>query len=1069
MTPLGPGDFTHFVLAEEFTATWCHFCPTAAEQLGDIYQNDGYEFYFVALIGDVNDKAEDRMGDYPTATGYPTVEFDGGDEEVSGQQDDKSTYQEAIETCGARDDTPISLEMNMSYLGNSALSVTTKVRWDEDGTIINADLQVYIRVYITEIESRYDNNDGNPYHFGFLDYAYDQQLDLQPQEWLELETTWIGADHEDANGDDFGDIDYENIALVAAIFNDETSESDKFSLQCAGTIAPSLSILNPLENDSVEGDFTLQVESSASLESGDPTAIETVEYSIDNGFFTTLVDDSGAGYSTEVDTKEMENGNHIILVRSTDQKGTTNEHSINFTLNGEDRRAPEIAIVSPEDGGIVKGNVEIRSDITDESAINSVRYQIDEDEWKDMDHDQGDRFIADWDSTNFSEGQHTLTISAEDEHGNDDEQSIEISVDNEEEDVTEPTLTIEQPANYDELSGTYRLMVHADDEFGIDKVEFRLTGSDWEEMTYQTDDLYSYEWNTTQILNDDYTIEFQATDTSENQREKSVQVTVNNIEDTDPPLLNGILPTHNTVLSTQGENGGLMVLAHVEDEGGLDKVECSLDEGPWIEMEYDPVLSDESNTPIYRYDYSPSSSELTGLEDGAHDLLLRASDEEGNTAEDVIRFEVDNTPPTIGEIEVVPGTRKINEPIRFWVEVTDQAGVDEVELIYELCKGETCLERKVHEMSYESSEESYYFETSFENEGTVKYQVVATDDVGNTIETEYLQFDLENDTVDDDKENEEPVKEIDLPSGVLLTNVNDADILSGTVVLEGGAYSSDSITMKVDGITMASISTRRNSQLEQMDDFTLTDLEGESFSLADFSGKVVILDFMATWCEGCKSVAYNLKEIETTFGNNVVIITIDVDQDETKEDLRDFSDAHNSDWRHAFDTAGLEDEYGIDALPTLMIITPDGRISSEHTGVLTVEELEGQIGMAMCERVWSFPLDTTTLENGYHTISLNTKDGSESETVVFMVDNPAEISNKDGDEEIDTIVIIGAGSLIVGIIAMIGIGLVLHGKQGGEEKEDKEEDSYYCWNCNDELDYVDDYDAWYCGECEEYR
>ena len=64
-------DFTHAVFGEEFTATWCVYCPSAAENLMKVYEDVPDEpyyddkFFFVALITDVNDKADDRMGDYP--------------------------------------------------------------------------------------------------------------------------------------------------------------------------------------------------------------------------------------------------------------------------------------------------------------------------------------------------------------------------------------------------------------------------------------------------------------------------------------------------------------------------------------------------------------------------------------------------------------------------------------------------------------------------------------------------------------------------------------------------------------------------------------------------------------------------------------------------------------------------------------------------------------------------------------------------------------------------------------------------------------------------------------------
>ena len=116
-------DFTHAVFAEEFTATWCVYCPSAAENLMKVYDdipNEPYyhdKFFFVALITDVNDKADERMDDYPDVTGYPTVIFDGNDEKVSGGQSDTSNYEQAIDNCGQREDTDISLGIEMNHLG----------------------------------------------------------------------------------------------------------------------------------------------------------------------------------------------------------------------------------------------------------------------------------------------------------------------------------------------------------------------------------------------------------------------------------------------------------------------------------------------------------------------------------------------------------------------------------------------------------------------------------------------------------------------------------------------------------------------------------------------------------------------------------------------------------------------------------------------------------------------------------------------------------------------------------------------------------------------------------------
>ncbi len=287
-------DFTHAVIGEEFTTTWCVYCPSAAENLNKVWQpkseypDDPYyhdQFFFVALITDVNDKAGDRAGDYPDFTGYPTVYFDGGDEKVEGGQSDTSNYEQAIDSSGGRSDTDISLRIAMQHLGDDRIAVQVYITWNEDESFGNPDFTGYIRAYIVEPVSRYDNYDGNPYHFGFLDYAFDQQVVLDPHEEVVLETVWIGGEHsgdadddgdcgDETNCENFSDISYDNLNIFVSFFNDESASADDYALQTAFAIPPQTSFEFPTGNLS----DTVSLPGSASQPR---SAIAAVEYSVD--------------------------------------------------------------------------------------------------------------------------------------------------------------------------------------------------------------------------------------------------------------------------------------------------------------------------------------------------------------------------------------------------------------------------------------------------------------------------------------------------------------------------------------------------------------------------------------------------------------------------------------------------------------------------------------------------------------------------------------------------------------------------------------------------------------------
>ena len=89
-----------------------------------------------------------------------------------------SFYEQAIDNCGQRDDTDISLGIEMNHLGDDQLEVSVKMTWNEDASLGDPTFNGYVRAYIVEKVSRYNNYDVDPYHFGFLDYAFEESVEL---------------------------------------------------------------------------------------------------------------------------------------------------------------------------------------------------------------------------------------------------------------------------------------------------------------------------------------------------------------------------------------------------------------------------------------------------------------------------------------------------------------------------------------------------------------------------------------------------------------------------------------------------------------------------------------------------------------------------------------------------------------------------------------------------------------------------------------------------------------------------------------------------------------------------
>ncbi len=1324
------GDFTHFVLGEEMTATWCGFCPTAAEQLSDIYYNDSYEFYYVALITDVNDKADDRTGDYPTFQGYPTVYFDGGFRERTGAQDDKSAYQQDIEDSGERVDTPVAIELNMSYLGDSEIYVKVRLRWDEDGTIVNTDLQVFLRVYITEITSRYYNADDKPYHFGFLDYAFEEGVDLDPHEWWESETTWVGADHEDANGDDFGDIDYSNIALVAAVFNDESSDTDDYSLNCTAAIAPHLTITDPFDNTTQNGDFDLKVEATPHYTEADPASISKIEYSFGEDGWTDLDEAVGDEWSTSVDTTSLENGWHTLHVRATDSKNTTMETNVSFELDGEDTFAPVVEFVSPDDGGTMSGDVEIIAEITDHSNF-TAEFRVGSGGWTELDHLSDDTYKATWDSTEVTDGDQTITILAMDEHDNDgfhhldivvdnlnvemtsprsgtevenivdiaatavntaeidyaelliDGEDIEelevdgsdiagewnsrsvdngehsltvivydtigneaadtvtVDVDNDVNDEEPPELIVDSPSEGEEIGSTYRLEATANDENGIDRVEFRFVDGDWTEMDHGDGDDYSHDLNTREMENGDYVLEFRAQDSSANKATVSLNVTVHNEVDEEAPEIEPRNPIEGDLVSLDDT---FQVVLHAVDDSEMAIVESRLDSGDWREMEYDEDLSAEYDTDTYSFTYDGTHNEFNDLEDGTHTIAFRASDGSDNTAEEEVEFTTDSTPPVITldlpsfisgevemgyvlddmsdisslevgiagdvldsidhpdgegtlvldlsevedgqvdlwaiavdmagnegtgeheatvdntapslslsspgdgaslagdidiEVEVVDdnpdgvtwrmdlgpwsdmngssGTYSVRIPVEdvddgwhdidvaaedragnvdelafevftdnsapmlksiehypdipyvdddvfFEAEVEDVSGVETVLLWYEICQGSICMQADEVEMTLDGG--VYMSSIAFDDHGNVTFRIKAEDALGNRDTLLEDTFDVIEEDIEDPGE-VDPPEEIAGPASAMLHSLSEDEVVSGVLALEGGAYDSTKVEIRFDDGEWMDVGTRTVHRTERMPDFTLSTIDNQTITLGDLEGRVVILDFMATWCGACKEIAMSLDEIQDIYGTGVAIISVDVD---TSQDERDavpaYLDEHGHDWPFAFDENGLSDRFGVDPLPHVVIGTPDGYISSQIVGSVDVERLQLEIGMALTEREWSYYFDTRMLSNGEHTITVRTDD--ESETVSFYVDNGA-VSDPDEDDD----GFIGSPMFWLFLIALVIIIALVAARPKGRKAVHVEAQVLSppvrpCRRCGGPLSHVPQYDRWYCYSCQAY-
>lgn len=118
-------------------------------------------------------------------------------------------------------------------------------------------------------------------------------------------------------------------------------------------------------------------------------------------------------------------------------------------------------------------------------------------------------------------------------------------------------------------------------------------------------------------------------------------------------------------------------------------------------------------------------------------------------------------------------------------------------------------------------------------------------------------------------------------------------------------------------------------------DFTLKTLDGKNVKLSDYKGKVVIIDFWATWCPPCRKGIPDLVALQKEYKDNLVVIGISLDQQNTMKDLAPFIKQYGINYPVVLGTEKVVQDYGnIQAIPTSFIIDQSGNIVDTHVGLV---------------------------------------------------------------------------------------------------------------------------------------
>lgn len=123
-------------------------------------------------------------------------------------------------------------------------------------------------------------------------------------------------------------------------------------------------------------------------------------------------------------------------------------------------------------------------------------------------------------------------------------------------------------------------------------------------------------------------------------------------------------------------------------------------------------------------------------------------------------------------------------------------------------------------------------------------------------------------------------------------------------------------------------------------DFALQTLDGETVRLSDLRGQTVVVNFWATWCAPCR---VEIPSFSAYARNHPEVAVLGVATDGTPSELRGASRKLGIDYPVLVGDSATQRAYGVEILPTTVVVDAEGRVSSVHSGIM----LQPQLALAV--------------------------------------------------------------------------------------------------------------------------
>jgi thiol-disulfide isomerase/thioredoxin len=128
------------------------------------------------------------------------------------------------------------------------------------------------------------------------------------------------------------------------------------------------------------------------------------------------------------------------------------------------------------------------------------------------------------------------------------------------------------------------------------------------------------------------------------------------------------------------------------------------------------------------------------------------------------------------------------------------------------------------------------------------------------------------------------------------------------------------------------------TEADYVEQATFTDLEGDSVSISDFEGKVVMIDFWETWCKPCLASFPTMQRLQEEYPDDFVVLAVTPGFTDTKEDARSFAREHDYTFRYLMDVNNLHQDLGVQGIPFKVYVDADGNFIEKAMGSYGADE-----------------------------------------------------------------------------------------------------------------------------------